>query len=207
MPEALTASEVNSKTDPSVSKQYDSETPMDKQVQDLYSIVDGLKIGLLGTYRPGVGPVARSMAISKRVGPDILFLTNKHSQKMKDLEKGKECQITFQNSSNQDWVSISGTCVTTDNNDPRIKDLHNSGVKAWFGDLGDNVHNGSAEDPRVTLLEVKAKYIVYWMHSVGAIGYISEVAGAALTGKVAQTGVLREIHESDIEKARSLAKA
>ena len=205
MPEAVSASEVNS--DPSVTKQYDNETPMDKQFQDLYSTVDGLKIGLMGTYRPGVGPVARSMAISKRIGPDFLFITNKNSQKMKDLEKGKECQITFQNSSNQDWVSISGTCVTTDNSDPRIKDLYNSGVKAWFGDLGDGVHNGSAEDPRVTLLEVKAKYIAYWMHNVGALGYMKEVAGAAMTGKVAQTGVLREVHESDIEKARSLAKA
>lgn len=55
MPEQLKAEEVNSKTDPSVSKQYDTESSLETKTKDLYSIVDGLKIGILGTYRPGVG--------------------------------------------------------------------------------------------------------------------------------------------------------
>jgi len=33
MPEQLKAEEVNSKTDPSVAKQYDHETPMEKQFE------------------------------------------------------------------------------------------------------------------------------------------------------------------------------
>ena len=45
--------------------------------------------------------------------------------------------------------------------------------------------------------------ITYWKHNVGALGYAKEVAGAALTGGVANTGLLRELKEGDIQKARS----
>ena len=55
MPESLKKEEVTSKTDPSVSKQLDTESSLETKTKDLYAIVDGLKIGILGTYRPGVG--------------------------------------------------------------------------------------------------------------------------------------------------------
>ena len=65
MPQPLKAEEIDSKTDPSVSKQWDDETPKDKQIEEFYKTVDGLKIGLLTSIRPDIGPVARSMAVAK----------------------------------------------------------------------------------------------------------------------------------------------
>ncbi|KAH7110109.1 hypothetical protein B0J11DRAFT_554595 [Dendryphion nanum] len=204
MPETLTKNEVHSKIDPSVSKQYDTETPTDQQIKDFFKIVDGLKIGLLNTYREGRGPVGRSMAIAKRNGPDFLFLANKDSQKFSDLSSNKEVQITFQDSKTQDWVSVTGTATTTSNSDPRIKDVWSNGTKAWFGDLGDGKHDGGPNDPRVTLIEIKAKYVTYWIHQVGALGFAKEVIGAAVTGGVANTGATRELKEAELEKARQL---
>ena len=55
MPEQLKKEEVNSKTDPSVAKQYDNETDKVKQIQDFFSLADDKKIGILSTYRNGVG--------------------------------------------------------------------------------------------------------------------------------------------------------
>ena len=55
MPDQLKASEVNSKTDPSVAKQYDDETPKDQQIKQFFEMVDGKKICMLNTYRNGVG--------------------------------------------------------------------------------------------------------------------------------------------------------
>lgn len=101
-------------------------------------------------------PVTRSMAVAKRTGPDFLFLTNKNSQKFKELHEVPEVNIAIQSSS-QDWVSITGTATTVDNSDPRIKEVWNRGAAAWFGDIGDGVHDGSASDPRMSLIEVKAK--------------------------------------------------
>lgn len=70
MPERLTKEEVNSKTDPSVAKQWDDETPVEKKFEDFYGIADGLGVCLLGTNRPGVG-----VSMSKSHLP-LEFITN-----------------------------------------------------------------------------------------------------------------------------------
>lgn len=164
------------------------------------------------------------MAVAKRIGPDFLFLANAHSQKFNDLENGpSEANVSFINSSNQDWVSVTGECVTSDNSDPRIKEVWSKGTKAWFGDLGDGVHTGGPEDPRMKLIEIRAKCkfgvdrtcnrkdkitdfystdITYWKHDVGSLGFMKEITGANLLGGVAVTGTLREIKGPELDEAR-----
>ncbi|KAI9734339.1 MAG: hypothetical protein M1834_002445 [Cirrosporium novae-zelandiae] len=204
MPESLKTSEVTSKTDPTVAKQYDTKTDMNEQIMDLYKTIDGVKVGLLTTLRKDIGPVSRSMTIAKRLGPDFLFIANAHSQKFEDLESDRTVQVTFQDNKSQDWVSVTGVATVASNADPRIKTLYNSGLKAWFGDLGDGIHNGGPEDPRMSLIEVKARYVVYWKSTVGTLGLMKEVGMASLTGQVAKTGVLRELGETDLEHARQM---
>ena len=202
MVQSLDKKEVDSQADPSVSKQYDTETPTQQQLEEFYQFADKQKVGLLTTIRQGLGPVSRSMAIAKRVGPDFLFLANKHSNKFGDIDADPTAQITFQNSSSQDWASITGTVTTAANDDPRIKELYNVGTSAWFGDLGDGVHNGTADDPRMALIEVKAKHVCYWKAKVGTLGFLKEVGTAAATGKVADTGVQRELKSDTLAQAR-----
>ncbi|KAK5949097.1 hypothetical protein OHC33_009838 [Knufia fluminis] len=202
MPEQPTTSEITSKNDPSVSKQYDNETPKEQQWKELYELIDSDKITMLNTYRKGVGMVGRSMAISKRNGPDILYLANKNSRKFDDLATNDEVQIIIQDK-NQNWISISGKATKTDNNDPRIKDLYSSTISAWFGDAKDGVHDGTWKDPRMSLIEVKSNYIVYWKKNVSSLGFLKEVGQAAMTGAVAQTGLHREFTEADIAKERA----
>jgi len=55
MPSNLTKGEIDSKTDPSVAKQYDTETSKVEQINDFYKMVDENKISMLNTYRNGVG--------------------------------------------------------------------------------------------------------------------------------------------------------
>ena len=55
MPETLHQSEVDSKTDPSVAKQYDNESPKEQQIKQFFEMVDGKKVCMLNTYRNGVG--------------------------------------------------------------------------------------------------------------------------------------------------------
>lgn len=151
-----------------------------------------------------IGPVGRSMAVAKRTGPDFLFLANKHASKFNDLDQNKEVQIAFQDLKTQDWISITGKAITTDNSDPRIKDVWSRAASAWFGDLGDGVHTGGPEDPRMTLIEIKANYVSYYKAEVGMLGYAKEVIAANITGGVANTGKLRELNAQDLEKARSM---
>ncbi len=97
------------------------------------------------------------MAVAKRSGPDFLFLANAHSQKFDDIESNKVTNIYFHDSTTQDWISVTGESVTSSNSDERIGKLWTEGTKAWFGDLGDGKHTGGPEDPRMKLIEVKAK--------------------------------------------------
>jgi general stress protein 26 len=96
------------------------------------------------------------MAVAKRTGPDFLFLANAHSSKFTEIESNPDkCAITFQNSSTQDWVSVTGKVTTSSNEDPRIKEVWSRASSIWFGDLGDGVHTGKPEDPRMKLIEIQ----------------------------------------------------
>ncbi|KPI37833.1 Protein bli-3 [Cyphellophora attinorum] len=205
MPEQLSKSEVTSKTDPSVAKQWDNETPMSEQVSDLYSLIDSLKLCMFTTTRPNVGPVSRAMALAKRSGPDLLFLANTHSDKFSDLDSKKTVLVTFSDSTSKGWVSITGEATTVDNSDPRIKDIYSPTVSAWFGDLGDGKHDGSYNDPRMALIEVKTTYVSYWKKTTGTLGFLKEVGQAALTGSVAQPGLSRRLEGDVLEQERSKA--
>src|SRR6266487_4355921 len=100
MPES--SQHMSNKADPAVEAQWNTKTPKSEQIKNLYSITDSLKSCMLTTHRQHIGMVSRSMAVSKRVGPDFIFLANKNSQKFKDLEHSKDVQIMFQNSSSED---------------------------------------------------------------------------------------------------------
>jgi hypothetical protein len=63
MPESLEKSEVDAKQDPSVSKQYDNEAPKEQQINQFFEMVDGKKIGMLSTYRNGVGAYTSNVHI------------------------------------------------------------------------------------------------------------------------------------------------
>ena len=51
---------------------------------------------------------------------------------------------------------------------------------------------------------MKAKYVCYWKATVGTLGFLKEVGTAAATGKVADTGVQRELKEDVLEQARNM---
>lgn len=60
MPSNPSQGEINSQTDPSVAKQYDTETSKVEQITDYFKLVDGMKISMLNTYRNGVGKCSLS---------------------------------------------------------------------------------------------------------------------------------------------------
>lgn len=182
--------------------QWDNDTPKSEQISDLYAIIDKEKICMLNTYRSGTGPVGRAMAVASRRGPDLLFLANIDSDKFSDISSNPEVQVTFSDSTSVGWVSITGEAVTARNDDPRIKELWSRPTAAWFGDLGDGKHDGSADDPRMALIEVKAKYVSYWKKTTGTLGFFKEVGLAAVTGQVAQTGLNRRVEAGELERER-----
>lgn len=61
--------------------------------------------------------------------------------------------MSFYDPKTTNWISVAGTAKLNSNRDA-IKKVWHSGVGVWFGDLGDGVHKGDENDPRVSLIEV-----------------------------------------------------
>lgn len=72
-------------------------------------------------------------------------------------------------------------------------------TSAWFGDLGDGVHKGDQNDPRVAIIEVIPDEIRYWTSTRTAIGRTIEIGVSALTGKGAAPGELRTIGKEEVK--------
>src|SRR6266567_1093891 len=71
-------------------------------------------------------------------------------------------------------------------------------TSAWFGDLGDGVHKGDSNDPRISLIQVVPNEIRYWKTNKGRIGRSLEVGVGALTGRTASPGELRTITQDEV---------
>jgi general stress protein 26 len=70
-----------------------------------------------------------------------------------ELEYDPHVNVSFYDPSTTNWISVSGTAkLSTDPN--LVKQYWNASLKAWFGDLGDGVHKGDENDPRVSVIEV-----------------------------------------------------
>ena len=70
-----------------------------------------------------------------------------------ELDYDPHVNVSFYDPSTTNWISVSGTAkLSTDRN--LIKQYWNTGVKAWFGDLGDGVRKGDENDPRISVIEV-----------------------------------------------------
>lgn len=61
--------------------------------------------------------------------------------------------ISFYDPSTTNWISVSGTAKLSSDRSV-VKKFWNPSVKAWFGDLGDGIHKGDEDDPRVSIIEV-----------------------------------------------------
>lgn len=195
------SSVTSSHEDPSVTKQYDTETPYSEQLQDFYKLADANRISLLITDRKG-STVSRAMAVSKRSACDFKYLSNINSAKIADIKQNPNVNVSFFNGSDMSWISVSGKANITQDT-TQIREIYSPVVSAWFGDLGDGVHTGSADDPRMALITVKTDRVSYYKSEKGKIGRMTEMAKAITLGQVAQTGVLRELSGDVLEGARA----
>lgn len=76
-------------------------------------------------------------------------------------------------------------------------------LKAWVGDLGDGIHNGGPEDPRLAVIKVHAKTATYAIQKGTAISRGIEIAKGTITGNTASTNRLRELTEQELNTFRS----
>ncbi|KAJ2967398.1 hypothetical protein NUW58_g10464 [Xylaria curta] len=143
--------------------------------------------------------VSRCMAVAPSV--DYLFFTNTESHKTDELKGDPHVNIAFLDTYGQ-WASISGTAsIETDRS--LIEKHYSPTLKAWMGDLGDDKHNGSQNDPRIGIIRVKMATATYAITDRAVLGRVAEVAKGVVTGEQANVNAIREITESEVRARRS----
>ena len=198
------ASTGDAPADPHKAVNRDDDVSLETKVGDLVHFMTKCKFGMMTTRDATSGTLdSRCMAIAatETGGVDLLFYTNTESHKTDELASDPHINISFSNPSGE-WASIAGKAQIAADDRELIKKHYNPSLRAWVGDLGDGVHDGSANDPRIAIIRVRADTATYSITSTGLLGHAAEVARGAITGKPAHVNKLRELSRENIERWR-----
>jgi len=185
-------------------KANEEDVDLKTKVDDLAKFTTDCKFGMMTTQQASTSDlVSRCMALAANEagGIDLLFHTNTESGKTDDLADNPHVNVSFLNASGE-WASISGSAgIITDRS--FVKKHYSPLLKAWVGDLGDGVHDGSENDPRIGVIRVTSKSITYSLVAKNIFSRAGEVISSAMTGKPAQVNKLREISETEVKEWRA----
>ena len=178
----------------------DNEVPLEKKLDDLYTLIDGIEVALMTTRRPDGHLVSRPMQTQERTsGTDLWFMTNLESQKLEELATDPHVNLAYYKNRTREWVSVSGTAIIS--RDKRlIHELYKADWRAWLGDQGGE-RDGGPDDPRIALLLVEAHSVVYLKKDRPMPAVLFSIVKGMVTGEPPKTGDLRELTERELKKA------
>jgi len=183
--------------------QNDNVTTLQK-IDDLHKLVKGAQTGMLTTRASDGHLHARAMT---PVGPlsnnqlNIVFIANNASPKFQELQNDSHVNVSFFDTSTTAWASFSGIARVIDDRSV-IKKHWSSCIASYFGDLGDGIHKGDENDPRVAAIEVIPDEVRYWLATSGTISRGVQEIAAAARGTVTIPGELRTITKDEIQLAQ-----
>jgi general stress protein 26 len=128
----------------------------------------------------------------------LYFIANNVTHKFDELENDPQVNVAFYDTASTSWVSYDAVAKVSQNRDLIHKFWNSSQLPGYFGDLGDGVHKGDADDPRVSLIEIIPSEIRYWVSTKNSIGKTVQMAISSVTGKGSAPGELRIITEAEV---------
>ncbi|CAG7850660.1 Protein bli-3 [Serendipita indica DSM 11827] len=191
--------------DPYTAAAENDEITPQKKIDGLYEIIKATHMCMLVTRAPDGHLHSRCMTASSTEGLQFLFLANNVSYKFEEISADSHVNLSFVDTKTTNWASVAGTASVS--RDPElIKKLWSPYVAGYFSDLGDGVHKGDANDPRVSIIKVVPTEIRYWVATSGAVGRAMEHAKGAITGKLTAPGEIRTITPEELQLVFGLNK-
>jgi len=185
-----------------VDKNRDTEVPLEKKLDDLYKLVDGIDVAMLTTRRADGHLVSRPMSTQRRTtGTDLWFMTNVESEKFEDLARDPHVNLSYYKDRTREWVSVSGRATLSRDRD-LIDSLYHPDWKVWLGDAGDGKHDGGPHDPRIALILVEADAVVYSKKDRPTPLVLFQIAKAMITGEPPKVADLRELSRDELRAPR-----
>jgi general stress protein 26 len=184
-------------------KNRDDDVPLEKKLDDLYKLIDGIEVAMVTTRRADGHLVSRPMQTQRRTtGTDLWFMTNIESEKFEELARDPHVNLSYYKDRTREWVSVSGRAILSRDRD-LIDSLYQPDWKAWLGDTGDGRRDGGPHDPRIALILVEAENVVYSKSDRPAPVVLFQVVRSMLTGDPPKVADLRELTRDELEAPRS----
>jgi len=183
-------------------KNRDNEVPLEKKLDDLYKLIDGIEIALMTTRRPDGFLVSRPMDTQKRTaGTDLWFVTDIEAHKLDELAHDPHVNLAYYKDRTREWVSVSGTAIISQDRN-LVRGLYKADWKIWFPDEGGN-RNGGPDDPRLALVLVETHSVVYSKKDRPMPMVLFEMAKALVTGSAPKVADMRELNEGELKRSQT----
>jgi len=193
--------------DPYTHDAENTEITPQKKIDGLKALIKETKTAML-TTRCTTGELhSRAMTPCaphhSDTGLHFLFFGNNASHKFDEIKADDHVNVSFYNHTTTDWASVSGKARLTQDR-KLIREHWSTFISAYYSDLGDGIHTGKEDDPRVTIIEVIPDQIRYWVATSGSIGRAVNVAVGAVTGHGKAPGELRTLSNAEIQLVEGL---
>jgi general stress protein 26 len=184
-------------------KNKDNDVSLEKKLEDLYKLIDGIETAMLTTRRPDGGLVSRAMQTQRRTaGVDLWFMSNWFSDKLDEIATNPQVNVSYYRDRTREWVSVSGRAVISRDRN-LIRGLYQPDWKMWLGDEG-GANDGSAEDPRIALILVTAEAVTYSKKDRPTPVILFNLVKGMITGEPPKVADLREVSADELRKAPKL---
>lgn len=147
-----------------------------------WELMKQIGFAMLVTHDGGKLRARPMSAYLEREQNAIFFLTDARRHKDEEIARNPSVNLSFANSSDQKYVSITGT-ASVSNDRTRIRELFSTPAKAWWD---------SPEDPNIRILKVLPDEAEFWDSPGSIISYV-KMAPAAVSGTRPQIGENRKV--------------
>ena len=177
----------------------DDDVSLEKKLEDLYDLIDGMEVAMMTTRRPDGQLVSRAMQTQeRRAQADLWFVTDVESHKLEELATDPHVNLAYYRDRTREWVSVSGTAILSQDRD-LIHAFYKPDWKAWFPDEG-GARDGGPDDPRLALILVQPDSVVYSKKDRPAIVAAFSIARAMLTGAEAKVADVRTVTRDELRQ-------
>ena len=183
----------------------DDDALIDKKLDDLYKLIDGIEVAMLTTRRADGQLVSRAMQTQRRTaGTDLWFVTNWFEGKLDEIAQDPHVNVSYYKDRTRDWVSVSGKAIISRDRD-LIQGLYKPDWKAWFPEEeGNPRRDGGPKDERIALILVEAQLVTYSKTNKPLPLVLFEVVKGMVTGSAPKVADVRTLTESEIRTAAVL---
>jgi general stress protein 26 len=184
-------------------KNTDNEVPLEKKLDDLYKLIDGIETAMFTTRRADGSLHSRAMQTQRRTaGVDLWFMTNWNSEKLDEIATDPNVNLSYYRDRTREWVSVSGRAIISRDRD-LIEGLYQPDWKAWLGDEGGQ-YDGGPKDPRIALILVTAEAVTYSKKDRPTPMVLFSIAKAMITGEPPKVADVRDLGSEELQQASKI---